>query len=25
EVDGVHLDPDAHRALAAAIGAALAG
>jgi lysophospholipase L1-like esterase len=24
-VDGVHLDPDAHRALAAAIGAALAG
>jgi lysophospholipase L1-like esterase len=24
-VDGVHLDPDAHRALAAAVGAALAG
>jgi hypothetical protein len=24
-VDGVHLEPDAHRALAAAIGAAVAG
>jgi hypothetical protein len=25
EVDGIHLDPDAHRALAAAMGAVLAG